>query len=110
MVVFELGFAEPLEDLEVDCTRIFIAIKPQLEEAVAIKYPTTTTKKLNELRFGDNVIVMGTVIKVYKNQPSILKTIAAGDVDMNEGMKQEDKAGKKYCDDDEIFLEDETQE
>ena len=56
------------------------------------------------------MVVMGTVIKVYKNQPSILKTIAAGDVDMNEGMKHEDKAGKKYCEDDEIFLEDETQE
>ena len=89
---------------------MFSAIKPQLEEAVAIKYPTATTKKLNELRIGDEVVVMGTVIKVYKNQPSILKTIAAGDVDMNEGMKHEDKAGKKYCEDDEIFLEDETQE
>ena len=55
------------------------------------------------------MVVLGTLIKVHKNQPGILKTIAAGDADMNDGVTQEEHIGQRYDDDDEVFLEDHTQ-
>ena len=89
--------------------RTLSAIKPRLEAAVAQKYPNVEIKKLNELNLDSKTVVLGTVIRNYKNQPSVLKTLAQGDTDMNEGIKQEQKQREKYSDDDEMFLEDGTQ-
>ena len=85
------------------------ALKPRLEAAVTKKHGDVELKKLNELKTDSKVVVLGTLIKNYKNQPSVLKTLAQGDTDMNGGIKQEQKEGKKYSDEDEMFLEDGTQ-
>ena len=80
-----------------------------LEAAIERKFPGIEPKKLNELKLQETVIVLGTLIKVHKNQPSILKTIAAGDTDMNGGVRQEEHSGQRYDDEDAVFLEDDTQ-
>jgi len=87
----------------------FEALKARIQTAIKSKFPDKDPKQLNELKLEEKVVVLGTLIKVHKNQPGILKTIAAGDADMNDGVTQEEHIGQRYDDDDEVFLEDHTQ-